>query len=195
MLCDRLLFRHLLSSMEGSIMGKITKSSKATKDEEQQVLKPNKMWRCVSLYREHFEVELGRNKRPEEVGKDKIRVKIVELISQEIGKDNEKWTHDLFEFLFRTRRIGSCVDSYTSPFLGPSTKRISYVIEKHNVFYDSPQIPPGRYKLNAIGRTTTIDGTPVRATIRLLIAVKEWGDEQVEDIRAQGYDWFCGTLE
>lgn len=175
-------------------MGNLTKPSKGKKDSEQPSTEPSKMWRCVSLYREHFEVEIGRGKRPEEIGKENIRAKIIDLISQEIGKDNEKWIRELFEFLFRTRRIGSCVDSYTSPFFGPTTKRISYVLDKHNVFYESPQLPAGRYKLNAVGKTTMIEGVPVRATVRLLIAVKEWGDDQIDDIRAQGYDWFCGTL-
>ncbi|UTQ50594.1 MAG: matrix protein [Cirsium cytorhabdovirus 1] len=179
--------------MEGSIIDKLRSKSKngSEKGSEEP---SNPSWVCVSLYREQFEVEIGDHKTVKDLGAESIRERITDLIAAESGPENEQWIRSVFAFLFKTRRIGSCVDCYSSPFFGSKTKRISYVLDKHNIFYDSPTIIPGRYKINALGKKTTIGGTPVRATIRLVIAVKKWDEAQIENIKSQGYDWFCGGI-
>ncbi|UXD79147.1 Matrix protein [Alphacytorhabdovirus alphapogostemi] len=182
--------------MEGSIINRLKGRSKSGHEEVTNEPKAEERppWSCVSLYREQFEVEIGDKKRVCDLEEKDLKEKIVELLSAEAGLGNEAWSEVLFSFLFEERRIGSCVDCYNSPYFGPNTRRISFVLDKHNIFYESRVLPSGRYKINAVGKRTIIDGVPIRATIRLVISIKDWGEEQVDSIRSQGLDWFCGSL-
>ncbi|DBA37142.1 TPA_asm: M [Pogostemom alphacytorhabdovirus 2] len=152
-------------------------------------------WVCVIVQIKTFEVEIGDKRSFRSFPSNNIEHSLISLIETNVGGESGKWVASALTFFLDSKRWGKCVDCRTSPYLGPKTKRVSYLLDKMNVIF-RPQSPVlGKVPVAAVGKKSVIDGTPVRATVRMDIITKMWSQEMVDRNVEIHPEWFCGSME
>ncbi|QDJ94291.1 M protein [strawberry-associated virus 1] len=151
-------------------------------------------WVCVSAYIKAFEVEIGDQRASKSFEALSLEHSLISLIESTLGGDTGTWISSVLTFFLKQGRWGKCVDCRTSPYLGPRTKRVSYLLDRVNILFQPPSPKFGKVTISAVGKKSIIDGTPVRATIKMDIVTKAWDQETVDKNTESHPDWFCGPM-
>nr|QGN65768.1 putative M protein [Cytorhabdovirus fragariae] len=171
-------------------------SSTKTQDAEHPPLseKESSEWVCVSAYIKAFEVEIGDQRASKSFEALSLEHSLISLIESTLGSDKGAWISSVLTFFLKQGRWGKCVDCRTSPYLGPRTKRVSYLLDRVNILFQPPSPKFGKVTISAVGKKSVIDGTPVRATVKMDIVTKAWDQEMVDKNTESHPDWFCGPM-
>ncbi|DBA37055.1 TPA_asm: M [Medicago alphacytorhabdovirus 1] len=187
----------IVSGSEETIMDKLKKAIKPDVKEEghSSERQPTESWVCVSIYNSVFEVELGGQKPVSAIRTGGLDQKMLELLSSNLKPEQKDWILKVLHFMLSGGRTAKCIDCRTSPYLGPKTKRVSYIFDKHNVFFNPTEISLQKVQIREIAKQSVLDGVTLRASICMDIVPKMFSRERMQKALVENPGWFCGTLD
>ncbi|DAF42342.1 TPA_asm: M [Nymphaea alba virus 1] len=99
--------------------------------------------------------------------------------------------------LFEKKRFKAYLDSHLSVFYGPNTPRLSFSVNKMNIFPTSTTLPTGNFVLKMSGKSSVLGDkkTSVKASVDVAVVVTELPECDVEEEAFYHPGWFCGEIE
>ncbi|DBA37242.1 TPA_asm: M [Zea alphacytorhabdovirus 1] len=153
----------------------------------------NIFWRSISVKYTNASLDFKKGSEPIRVRSKSELSESVEALLRAAGGSDE--VSGIVAAMIHGLVVKKFFDHYTSPLLGPKTKRLNFVFPAHIVApFDTP-ISCIREEVFAVGKKGVIGGRPVVSNFELDVVIGDVPVDQIQPTLTSHPEWFVGELE